>query len=56
MGQAHMVHSLQQWKTARSWKKGSFWWRSMLKLLDSYKCIAQVEEGMGDTILFWSDL
>jgi hypothetical protein len=28
----------------------------MLKLLDSYKGIAQVEAGMGDTILFWSDL
>jgi hypothetical protein len=37
-------------------KNGSFWWRSILILLDSFKGLAQVEEGLGDTILFLSDM
>jgi hypothetical protein len=37
-------------------KKGSFWWRGVLKLLNTYKGITQAHLGSGDTILFWSDL
>jgi hypothetical protein len=37
-------------------RKGSFWWRSILKLLDTYKGIAKAEFGKGDTILLWHDL
>jgi hypothetical protein len=37
-------------------RKGSFWWRSILKLLDIYKGISRAEFGKGDTILFWHDL
>jgi hypothetical protein len=37
-------------------KKGSFWWRCILKLLNSFKGIARIEFGRGDTILFWHDL
>jgi hypothetical protein len=37
-------------------RKGSFWWRSILKLLDTYKGIAKAEFGNGDTILLWHDL
>jgi hypothetical protein len=36
-------------------KKCSFWWRSILKLLDTFKGISGVEYGR-DTILFWHDL
>jgi hypothetical protein len=32
--------------------KGSFWWRSILKLLTTFKGIAEVEAGSGSTILF----
>jgi hypothetical protein len=37
-------------------KKGSFWWRGVLKLLNTYKGITHAHLGSGDTILFWSDL
>jgi hypothetical protein len=36
--------------------KGSFWWRDILRLLHSFKGIAQVQLGTCDTILFWEDL
>jgi hypothetical protein len=36
--------------------KGSFWWKSIMKLLDTYKGIAHVTAGIGDIILFWKDL
>jgi hypothetical protein len=36
--------------------KGSFWWKSNLKLLDVFKGISLAEAGSGDTILFWKDL
>jgi hypothetical protein len=36
--------------------KGSFWWHSILRLLPTYKGIAQVSFGSGDTILFWADM
>jgi hypothetical protein len=37
-------------------KRGSSWWRSIVKLLDQYKGIFDAEAGVGDTILFWTDL
>jgi hypothetical protein len=37
-------------------KRGSFWGRSIVKFLDSYKGIVEVEAGSGETILFWKDL
>jgi hypothetical protein len=37
-------------------KKGSFWWKDNLKLLNCFKGIAQVIVGKGDTVLFWNDL
>jgi hypothetical protein len=37
-------------------KKGSFWWRSILKLLTIYKGLAKVDYGNGEIILFWHDL
>jgi hypothetical protein len=37
-------------------RKGSFWPRSILKLLDTYKGIAKAEFRKGDTILLWHDL
>jgi hypothetical protein len=36
--------------------KGGFWWRNNLKLLNSYKGLAQAQAGSGDSILFWQDL
>jgi hypothetical protein len=36
--------------------KGSFWWRSLLKLLNIFKGISHIQLGAGDTIIFWSDL
>jgi hypothetical protein len=36
--------------------KGSCSWRSMLRLLNSFKGIAHAHLGSGDTILFWNDL
>jgi hypothetical protein len=35
---------------------GSFWWKSIMKLLNVFKGISQAEAGSGDTILFWKDL
>jgi hypothetical protein len=34
----------------------SFWWKSIEKLLDTYKGIAEAEADTGETILFWRDL
>jgi hypothetical protein len=36
-------------------KKGSFWWRDIVKLLDKYKSLASVLVAIGDTVLLWSD-
>jgi hypothetical protein len=36
-------------------KKGSFWWRDIVKLLDKYKNLALVPVAIGDTVLLWSD-
>jgi hypothetical protein len=37
-------------------KKGSFWWRDNLKLLDSYKGLAMVNIHDGVSCKFWDDL
>ena len=37
-------------------RKGSFWWKDVLKLLDSYKGMASVTVGDGSTSLFWTDV
>lgn len=36
-------------------KKGSFWWRDIVKLMDQYMGIASVQVGNGTTVLFWKD-
>jgi hypothetical protein len=36
--------------------KDSFCWKSILRLLNMYKGIAQARFGSGDSILFWSDM
>jgi hypothetical protein len=36
--------------------KGSFWWCGILKLLTTFKGIAQATARTGDTILFWKDM
>jgi len=36
-------------------KKGSFWWKNILKLLDKYKGIANVTAKDGTTCLLWED-
>ena len=37
-------------------KKESFWWRDVLKLLDSFKGMAMINIQDGRTCLFWEDL
>ena len=37
-------------------KKGSFWWRDVLKLLDSFKGMDMINIQDGRTCLFWEDL
>lgn len=36
-------------------RKGSFWWRDIVKLIDKYKGIPSVWVYDGDTVLFWQD-
>lgn len=35
--------------------EGSFWWKSLLKLIPLYKEVAQCTTGSGQTVWFWSD-
>lgn len=37
-------------------KKGSFWWRDVLKLLDKFKCMARVQINNGKSCYLWEDL
>jgi hypothetical protein len=37
-------------------KKGSYWWRDILKLLDTFKGIAKVDLKSGSSCFFWSDM
>jgi len=43
-------------KLPNATKKGSFWWRDNLKLLDKYKGLASVQISDGKTCLLWWDL
>jgi hypothetical protein len=36
-------------------KKGSFWWRDILKLLETFKSLSRVNVQNGQTCLFWQD-
>jgi hypothetical protein len=36
-------------------KKGSFWWRDVLKLLSKFKDLAFIQVKNGKTCLFWKD-
>jgi hypothetical protein len=36
-------------------KKGSFWWRDVLKLLPSYKEMAVIQVKNGHSCFFWKD-
>jgi hypothetical protein len=36
--------------------RGSFWWKDLLKLCDTYRGIAKCTVGDGTTVLFWSDI
>jgi len=37
-------------------KKGSFWWKDVLKLLDKFKDMARVEVNSGQSCYLWEDL
>jgi hypothetical protein len=37
-------------------KRGSLWWKSIVKLLNHFKGMAQAEAGLGDTILFCTEM
>jgi hypothetical protein len=37
-------------------RKCSFWWRSGLSMLNTFKGLAKTDYSKGDTILFWHDL
>lgn len=37
-------------------KKGSFWWRDILKFPDKFKSLAQVQVNNGRSCFFWEDL
>ena len=34
---------------------GSFWWKDIMKLANTYLQLCKVKVGRGDTALFWSD-
>jgi hypothetical protein len=34
---------------------GSFWWRNIMKLIDTYRKMTHCNLGNGETILFWTD-
>lgn len=36
-------------------KKGSFWWKDIVKLLETYKRFASVMVTDGSSVLFWND-
>jgi hypothetical protein len=46
----------QNGKVPGAQMRGSFWWCSILRLLPTYKGIAQANSRTEDTILFWTDM
>ena len=36
-------------------KKGSFWWRDVLKLLTPFKEMANIQVNSGESCFFWKD-
>jgi hypothetical protein len=36
-------------------RKGSFWWRDIVKLLEKFKCTSSVIVAEGSSIFFWKD-
>ena len=56
MGPFGLGKTLSEWQVTKLHKKGSFWWRGNLKLLDSYKGMASVSLQDGATYYFWTDL
>lgn len=34
---------------------GSFWWRDVFKLSDTYRVVASAQVNMGDSVMFWLD-
>jgi len=42
-------------KLPNSTKKGSFWWRDILKLLPTFKSFSTIHIQDGNTCLFWTD-
>lgn len=36
-------------------RKGSFWWRDVLKLLQNFKTFTTIQVQIGNTCLFWTD-
>ena len=41
--------------TIQNRRRGSFWWKDVLKLLNSFKDMTSVTVGDGSTCLFWPD-
>jgi hypothetical protein len=56
MGELNPEHMLLKWRSTSGHKKGSFWWKDLLKLIDTFRNIAQYMVGDGTTVMFWSDL
>jgi hypothetical protein len=42
--------------TIKQQKKGSFWWRGLLKLIDSYKGMASAKPLSGSLVYLWNDV
>jgi hypothetical protein len=56
MGQTYLDEILQKWATSGSIKKGSFWWKYNLKLLNCYIGLAHATAKRGDSINFSQDM
>lgn len=50
-----MGKALQECKLPGRVRKGSFWWKDVLKLLSTFKDMASVQVKIGNTCFFWQD-